>query len=311
MVLYLIALVAVAVMGFANQRGSICMVAAIEEIVQRKRFLRLLALLEASLWAGGGLILLNVVDRLPATPTVYAAGPATVLGGALFGVGAFWNRACLFGTISKFGTGEWVYAITPLGFYLGCLATSGVHAPTQLHAKSVILLASSWMALVVLILLAVILWSHVVAIRRHHPTELAHVWSPHVATTVIGIMFVVSLSAVGNWTYPEFLTDLAHGIISSWTTKSLLYLSLFAGAVVGGLTARSFKHTPPDPLNALRCLGGGTMMGAGGALIPGGNAGLVLVGMPLLLRYAWLAFITISATVYLAIRIARSEFVRA
>ena len=46
--LLLIALAAVGLMGFANQRGSICMVAAIEQIVWRRRFDRLIGLFEAS-----------------------------------------------------------------------------------------------------------------------------------------------------------------------------------------------------------------------------------------------------------------------
>ncbi|MNT83615.1 hypothetical protein D3C72_2235130 [compost metagenome] len=47
------------------------------------------------------------------------------------------------------------------------------------------------------------------------------------------------------------------------------------------------------------------MMGIGGTLIPGGNTGLVLVGMPLLWPYAWLAFASICITIYFAIHITR------
>lgn len=192
-----------------------------------------------------------------------------------------------------------------LGFYLGCLITSGLHAPAKSQDKSLILAASSWVALAVLVLLTARLLIHGMVIQRNNRAILAHAWSPHVATTIIGITFLVSLVTAGNWTYSEFISDLAHGVTSSWTAKSLLYLSLFGGAVFGGWTARSFKHTAPDTVSVLRCLGGGVLMGAGGALIPGGNTGLVLVGMPLLLPYAWLAFIAISVTVYLAIQITR------
>lgn len=299
----LIALVAVAVMGFANQRGGTCTVAAIEEIVTTSKFSRLLALFEASLWVGGGLILLNFVGLLPIRPMGYAVGLATILGGVLFGLGAFLNRACLFGTVARLGSGEWAYAATPLGFYLGSLITRGLHAPAQSQDKSLFLAASSWVALAILGLLAARLLTHGMAIQRNHRAILAHAWSPHVATTIIGITFLVALVTAGNWTYSEFLSDLAHGVKSSWTAKSLLYLSLFGGAVFGGWSARTLKHTAPDTLSVLRCLAGGTMMGAGGALIPGGNTGLVLIGMPLLLSYAWLAFIAICVTIYLAIRL--------
>jgi uncharacterized membrane protein YedE/YeeE len=303
---YLIALASVAVMGFANQRGGICSVAAVEEIVAERKFGRLLALFEASLWVGGGLFLLNFVGRLPVIPAGYAVGPATILGGGLFGLGAFLNGACLFGTVARLGSGEWAYAATPLGFYLGSLMTWGLHGPAHSQEKSLILTGSSWVALAILILLAGRLLSHGRAIQRNNRTILAHAWSPHVATTIIGITFLVALVTAGDWTYSEFLRDLAHGVTSSWAAKSLLYLSLLAGAVFGGWTGGRLKHTAPDIPGVLRRLGGGVMMGAGGALIPGGNTGLVLIGMPLLLSYAWLAFTAICVTVYLAIRITAS-----
>jgi toxin CptA len=140
-------------------------------------------------------------------------------------------------------------------------------------------------------------------IQRNHHSVLAHVWSPHVATTVIGITFLVALVTAGNWTYSEFLSDLAHGVTLSWISKSLLYFALLGGAIFGGWTAGRLKHSSPDARSLLHRLGGGIMMGAGGTLIPGGNTGLILVGMPLLLSYAWLAFVAICATIYLAIRL--------
>jgi len=41
-------------------------------------------------------------------------------------------------------------------------------------------------------------------------------------------------------------------------------------------------------------------MGWGSLLIPGGNDGLILVGMPLAWPYAWLAFATMCAAIALA-----------
>ncbi len=155
----------------------------------------------------------------------------------------------------------------------------------------------------ILVLLVARLATHGIAIKRNHSTILTHAWSPHVATTIIVLTFLISLVTAGNWTYSEFITVLGHGVTSSWIEKSLLYLALLGGAVFGGWTAKILKHTVPDAISVLRCLGGGAMMGAGGALIPGGNTGLVLVGMPLLLPYAWLAFTVISVTTYLAIRL--------
>jgi sulfur transporter len=47
----------------------------------------------------------------------------------------------------------------------------------------------------------------------------------------------------------------------------------------------------------LRCFLGGLLMGWGSLLIPGGNDGLILVGIPLLWPYAWLAFLTMCVSV--------------
>ena len=38
-------------------------------------------------------------------------------------------------------------------------------------------------------------------------------------------------------------------------------------------------------------------MGWGSLLIPGGNDGLILVGMPLLWPYAWVAFLTMCVSI--------------
>ena len=55
----------------------------------------------------------------------------------------------------------------------------------------------------------------------------------------------------------------------------------------------------------LRCFVGGVLMGWGSLLIPGGNDGLILVGMPLLWPYAWVAFATMCATIAAAMLLGR------
>lgn len=50
----LLATLAVAVMGFAIQRGATCTVAAVDELLTKRRAHRLVAMPEASLWVAGG-----------------------------------------------------------------------------------------------------------------------------------------------------------------------------------------------------------------------------------------------------------------
>src|SRR5215213_1536078 len=89
------------VMGFAIQRGATCAVIAVAEVVSGRRFRRLASMLEASLWVLGGLLAARALDALHALPAGYAVDAFTIVGGALLGIGAWINGACVFGTIAR------------------------------------------------------------------------------------------------------------------------------------------------------------------------------------------------------------------
>lgn len=57
-----------ALMGFAIQRGATCTVAAVDELVTRKRATRLVALVEASLWVLAGLLIARALGAERAMP---------------------------------------------------------------------------------------------------------------------------------------------------------------------------------------------------------------------------------------------------
>jgi hypothetical protein len=119
----------------------------------------------------------------------------------------------------------------------------------------------------------------------------------------------VAFVAVGDWSYAEFLSDLAHraGLALPVPVRLLLYIALLGGTVLGGWTAGRIQFTAPSVGSLIRCVFGGAMMGAAATLIPGGKIGLILAGMPLLWRYAWLAFASVCVTIYVAIRITGME----
>ena len=84
-------------------------------------------MVEASLWVVGGLAdRAERCDLLGRMPAGYAVTFVTVLGGALLGLGAYVNKACVFGAIARLGSGEWAYLVTPLGFYVGCVTSAHV-----------------------------------------------------------------------------------------------------------------------------------------------------------------------------------------
>jgi uncharacterized membrane protein YedE/YeeE len=131
---FLIAALCAGTMGFAIQRGATCTVAAVDEVVNKRRFNRLAALVEASIWVGGGLAIAETLHLLGKMPSGYPVSYLTILGGVLLGLGAYVNRACVFGAVARFGFGEWSYVATPIGIYVASLLVASGLTPMA-HAK--------------------------------------------------------------------------------------------------------------------------------------------------------------------------------
>jgi toxin CptA len=307
---FIAAVLCAGLMGFAIQRGATCTVAAVDEVVNARRFHRLISMVEASLWVVGGLLIAQWLHLLGKMPVGYAVNSLTLAGGALLGFGAFVNRACVFGAIARLGSGEWSYVITPVGFYVGCLTVGVVFSPPSpepLSHSSPVLQASSWVALLFLgfmvFRLGRLLFTSspdaTTATRERRPRGgfARRIWSPHAATAMIGITFFFMLLLVGAWAYTDVLAELARGMAGNLAARSALLLALVAGAIVGGVTTGRFRSTRVTAGQLAKCFVGGVLMGWGSLLIPGGNDGLILVGMPLLWPYAWVAFLTMCVTI--------------
>ena len=308
---WLAAIVSVAAMGFAIQRGGTCTVAAVDEILTESRAGRLVAMLEASLWVAGGLALAQWLHLAGSMTAAYEASAWTVLGGAVLGLGAWLNGACVFGAVARLGSGEWAYAATPLGFYVGCLSVTPLFsrpAAGALPEPSPLLQGSTFFAASFAIFVLWRLRPGLLALRGRARADWPrrNTWTPHVATVVIGVSFVATLLLAGRWAYTDVLADLARamgGVPAELALPVLLLTALYAGALIGGRTAGRWRSRRLAAVPLLRCFAGGVVMGWGSLLIPGSNDGLVLIGMPLLRAYAWLAFASMVVTIAVAMRV--------
>lgn len=304
---FAVALICALAMGLAIQRGATCTVAAVAEVVEDRTAKRLLALAEASLWVAGGLLIARALGVLPALPKGFAFGWWTIAGGALLGGGAYINSACVFGSIARLGSGQVAYALTPLGYYIGAASAPGVFShmmpnrPLMLQGNGSM---SYWLALPIA---AVALWRIFGAAKqlRGGSRNWQRVWAPHEATILIGITFVILLVAVGNWGYTQTLTELAHGMTSNLAWQLLLFVALLAGASLGGMLSGRFQVKHVEFSVLFRCLLGGIFMGWGSLLIPGSNDGLILVGLPLLQPYAWVAVLTMCLVIWCGLTLER------
>jgi hypothetical protein len=114
---------------------------------------------------------------------------------------------------------------------------------------------------------------------------------------VIGVTFVIILLMVGIWAYTDVLAQLARGMSGALALGFVCLLALYLGALIGGWTAGRLRAVRPTLTGVVKCLAGGAVMAWGSLLIPGSNDGLILIGMPLLRPYAWLAFGTMCVAI--------------
>jgi toxin CptA len=297
-----IAVLCAGLMGFAIQRGGTCLVAAVDEVVSERRANRLIALAEASLLVAAGMVVAQLLGLLHMSPRAFAVTGWTVLGGMIMGLGAWVAGACVFGAIARIGNGEPAYFLVPLGFFLGCVGAVQLgmtRLPHPSGAHSLVLARALIFAVPLFLIAGWRLWRSAAAVRRGEFAD--YVWSPHVATGVIGVTFVILLLVVGAWNYTDYLAEAARHMGSRLTGRGLLLLALFSGALIGGWTAGRIEPAWPSLPAIARCLLGGFMLGFGGSLVPGANDGLILLGLPLLYPHAWLAFASMLLTIAAAI----------
>lgn len=315
---FFVAALLAGIMGFAVQRGATCAVAAVEQLVVEGSWQRFLSILEASLWVLVGLFFTHAIGLSMTFPPGYRSDAFTIAGGALLGLGAFANRGCVFGSIARLGYGEWDYVARPIGFFAGCVLAHALAADHSADSLAFVVRESRVSALIAVLLIFGPGWRIVLAFMKreeHHAASLrAHlhhvitrrVWEPGAATVVIGIAFVGLFLLVGAWAYTDVLVELARGTRMSVLARIVLLVALLLGAFLGGWSAGLFRHIAFQPLGLLRCFSGGILMGLGGGLIPGGNDGLLLIGMPLLWPYAWTAFAAMVVAIVIALRIQQS-----
>lgn len=282
------------VAGFATQRGSLCAVAATRDVIRHGRWHRFVGFLQCAAWAW---LLLLLAGFFQLEPVVSASVPDVrlwprtillpILGGALFGIGAFINGGCSFGTVSRLGRGEMSYLVSLLamlaGFWLvagqwskwfGPVVQTGTVHDTGLPAVAAWLLRG---------LLAVLVMVNGVQLFRHRAWQLdawrKRSWPPVMAVLVIAVCNLGLLHLAGQWpgiaAPVDALRNEPVGLLR-W-----LVLPVFvAGAVLGAVSAKRFRWVTPDRWALIRRSVGGFSMGVGAAWVPGGNARMLLVDVP-------------------------------
>jgi hypothetical protein len=133
---------------------------------------------------------------------------------------------------------------------------------------------------------------------------------PYRAMLIIGVCGGLLYTLAGRWTYMSVLSQRASHLVDPTLAFEGWPAVLCAAIVVtGGITAawryQDFDFRRPGLIAGLRCLLGGSVMGASAAIIPGGNGTMLVHGLPSLAPHAIAAYCAMTVTLCLSFLIRR------
>ena len=306
-----VAFVLVFLIGVTIQRGNTCTVVAFDDLVHRRSWHRIQAIVYIWFLIAGGLTLMELATGRNPVPTLVPVATWSVVGGLVLGLGAVINGACTTGTIARIGSGEYAYGLTVGGFFLGCVLAPHVFGrlasahPTAAPGTTSLdhpYLTLAGMAVVVgLTLRRLITGPH-----ESFQDFLRSAWDPRTAMLITAVLFVAAVQIAGPWAYTDMLGDLSRGHTEHILKRGALFVALLAGAIVAGRSLKGTKLIGPLAPRAIRCAVGGLIMGIGFSVAPGAFDGDTLFGQPLLLAYAWATMVASYATILLGVLYLRS-----
>lgn len=270
-------------LGVAIQHGTTCAVRAMCDLIRDRRADGLLGFLECGLWA---LLVAWLLTPDMAIPQWEPLAPLC-LGAVLFGAGATINGGCAFGSIARLGEGRVEFLLTGAGAYFAFRVLEAIGPGTVVPVEQTPVPNNALLIVALglpgLILLRFALWRRPLQVIL----QLSFVMS------VIGIVgaFVGALHQPWPW-----MLALRYIGTSDWLTAVGL-VGLISGSIANGMFRRRFSFEPPGLAAVRDRFLGGLMMGAGSALIPGGNDSLILQGIPSGSPLAFLAYAVLLATI--------------
>lgn len=311
--------------GFAAHRASLCTVRAVMQWLDDRKASVIISFIKAGAWScllAGVFVLFGLpIKGVPVTHGVWWLG---MVGGFLFGMGAAINGGCSLSTVQQLANGDSSLLLTLLAFVLGA---AGVVTLENLWRAQVVQPQPLWWEQLtltqhILLVAVLLLWAiRELAMQWQRRDQGLSVWQRLAApryrlsfgALLLGVCSGLLFLLEGTWTYTNYLREQTntlffHGISPGWL-RSVLVMALFVGMLVSSFHRGSFRWRWPDTNNWFRRSLGGTLMGAGGALVPGGNDTLILVLIPTLSIQAVASYVALLAgiaSVLLTMRLIRS-----
>ena len=291
----LLAALLVGIMGAFIKLGNTCLVASTEQLVKHKNPSKFLEVINSWFWIILLITSLQLTIGFNVIIKSFALSSMTFVGGILLGLGAYFNRACAVGTISKIGIGNLNYLFTPIGIFISVFIFYHlpIDAPQQINDVSPITI---YPILFFIISVVAIIFLFIYFTPRNKNLKFPQkiIGAP---TTIISICFVLLLLLKTPWAYTQVIGDIAQNNFNNKTENLILFSIFFIAVIFTSILTKSYKPIPLKFKTVFNCLIGGALIGWGSQLIIGSHDTITLYGFPLLLTSAVMAMLVNLITI--------------
>ncbi|MBY0582874.1 MAG: YeeE/YedE family protein [Sphingomonas sp.] len=300
--------------GYSSQRGGVCMVRAVREVIERRRFNRLAGFLLA---AGSAMVAMALAEAMGARPfaTILGARPdgLAIAGGILFGIGTRISGHCAMGTLAALAAGQLPRAASVAAMFFAAVLLGPYmsRAALMLPQRTPILSPLSnniVLALTVGGILVVIAASYLycrLAWRRPRGG-----WSPLVGMTLIGGASGALFALDQQWVYTSRIAAFAYGNVAFTPSNIAGSVALAAGMMIAAMVGGTFRLQLGSLVDWGAASVGGLLMGLGATLVPGGNDAMLFTGIPLLLPNLLIAYAAFFVTLYVGLGLTKKNPLR-
>jgi toxin CptA len=297
----LLAALLVGIMGVYLKLGNTCLVASTEQMFKHKNPSKFLEIINSWFWVILLITSLQLTIGFNVIIKSFALSWMTFVGGILLGLGAYFNRACTVGTISKIGIGNLNYLFTPIGMLISVFIFYHlpIDGPQQINDVSPITLYPI-LFFIISVVAIIFLFIYFTPRNKNLKFKQKIIGAP---TTIISICFVLLLLLKKPWSYTNVISDISQNNFNNKTENLILFLIFFIAVISTGFFTKSYKPIPLKLKTVFNCLIGGALIGWGSQLIIGSHDTITLYGFPLLLTTAVIAFLVNTFTIAACIKL--------
>ncbi len=297
----LLAALLVGIMGVYIKLGNTCMVASTEQLIKHKNPSKFLEIINSWFWVILLITSLQLTIGFNVIIKSFALSWMTFVGGILLGLGAYINRACAVGTISKIGVGNLNYLFMPIGMLISVFIFYHlpIDGPQQINDVSPITLYPI-LFFIISVVAIIFLFIYFTPRNKNLKFQQKIIGAP---TTIISICFVSLLLLKKPWSYTNMISDISQNNFNNKTENLILFLIFFIAVILTSFLTKSYKPIPLKLKTVFNCLIGGALIGWGSQLIIGSHDTITLYGFPLLLTSAVIAMLINLFTIAACIKL--------